>query len=171
MNPDFCIIFFLKTITQRIVRLLEKQGLIIQDEGVEDKSLDLTPDEPIDHIHASSITYRIALGKYKGQKALTLGSLPNSKPQKEKEKPFLAKYSGFSLHAGVSCKSYERKKLEHICRYISRPSLSEERLYDFEKCFLFNQHHFVIISIHFRLQIYYLILPHSAKKALYFSYT
>ena len=78
--------------------------------------------------HASSITYRIALGKYKGQKALTLGSLPNLKSQKEKEKPFLSKYSGFSLHAGVSCKSYERKKLEHICRYISRPSLSEERL-------------------------------------------
>ena len=102
--------------------------MIVKDEGVEDKFLDLTPHEPMDHIHASSITYRIASGKYKGQKALTLGSLPNSKPQKEKEKPFLAKYSGFSLHAGVSCKSYERKKLEHICRYVSRPSLSEERL-------------------------------------------
>ena len=29
---------------------------------------------------------------------------------------------------GVSCQSHERKKLEQICRYISRPSLSEERL-------------------------------------------
>lgn len=46
----------------------------------------------------------------------------------EKQKPFLAKYSGFSLHAGVACKASERKKLERICRYISRPSLSEERL-------------------------------------------
>ena len=118
----------LKTIAQRIVKLLEKRGWIVKDEGTGNQFLDLTSDEPMEHIHASSITYRIALGKYKGQKALTLGSLPNSKPQKEKEKPFLSRYSGFSLHAGVSCKSYERKKLEHICRYISRPSLSEERL-------------------------------------------
>ena len=110
------------------MKLLEKRGLIIKDEGVDDRHLDLKPDEPMDHIHNSSITYQIALGKYKGQKALTLGSLSSLKSQKEKNKPFLAKYSGFSLHAGVSCKSYERKKLEHICRYISRPSLSEERL-------------------------------------------
>ena len=41
---------------------------------------------------------------------------------------FLAKASGFSLHAGVACKSDERKKRERICRYISRPSLSEDRL-------------------------------------------
>ena len=80
----------------------------------------------MDHIHSSSITYHIALGKYKGRKALSLKSIPNN--TKEKEKPFLSRYSGFSLHAGVSCKSYERKKREHICRYISRPSLSEERL-------------------------------------------
>ena len=91
----------LKTIAQRIVKLLEKRGLIVRDEGTGDKFLDLSPDEPMDQIHGSSITYRIALGKYKGQKALTLGSLPNSqnsKSQKDKDKPFLSKYSGFSLH-------------------------------------------------------------------------
>ena len=117
----------LKTIAQRIVKLLEKQGLIVRDEETGDKFLDFNPDEPMDQIHSSSITYRIVLGKYKGEKALTLGSIP-IKFQEEKDKPFLSKYSGFSLHGGVSCKSHERKKLEHICRYISRPSLSEERL-------------------------------------------
>ena len=114
--------------SKKELKLLEKRGLIIKDEGVDDRHLDLKPDEPMDHIHNSSITYQIALGKYKGQKALTLGSISNLKSQKEENKSFLAKYSGFSLHGGVSCKSYERKKLEHICRYISRPSLSEERL-------------------------------------------
>ena len=29
---------------------------------------------------------------------------------------------------GVSCKSHDRKKRERLCRYISRPSLSEARL-------------------------------------------
>ena len=119
----------LKTIAQRIIKLLEKRGLIIKDEGVEDRFLDLKANEPMDHIHSSSITYRIALGKYKGRKVLSLKSIPNNaKRKQEKEHPFLSRYFGFSLHAGVSCKSHERKKREHICRYISRPSLSEERL-------------------------------------------
>ena len=104
-----------------------KKGLIVKDEGTGDKFLDFNPDEPMDQIHSSSITYRIVLGKYKGEKALTLGSIP-IKSQKEKDKPFLSKYSGCSLHGGVSCKPHERKKLEHLCRYISKPSLSEERL-------------------------------------------
>ena len=58
----------LKTIAQRTIKLLEKRGLIIKDEGVENKFLDLKANEPMDHIHSSSITYRIALGKYKGRK-------------------------------------------------------------------------------------------------------
>ena len=118
----------LKTIARRVMKLLEKRGLIIKDEGIEDKFFDLKSDEPMDHIHSSSITYRIAFGKYKGYKALSFKSIPNAKRKQEKEHPFLSRYFGFSLHAGVSCKSYERKKREHICRYISRPSLSEERL-------------------------------------------
>ena len=69
----------LKTIAQRTIKLLEKRGLIIKDEGVENKFLALNPDEPMDYIHSSSITYQIALGKYKGQKALTLGSISNLK--------------------------------------------------------------------------------------------
>ena len=114
----------LKTIAQRTVKLLEKRGLIVQDEGTEHQFLNVKDTEAIDHIHSSSITYRIALGKYKGQKALTLRTMTNQK----KQKPFLSEYSGFSLHAGVSCKSHEREKRERLCRYISRPSLSEARL-------------------------------------------
>ena len=112
----------LKTIAQRTVKLLEKRGLIVKDEGAEHLNINAT--EAIDHIHSSSITYRIALGKYKGQKALTLKTLPNQK----KQKPFLAQYSGFSLHAGIFCPAHDRKKRERLCRYVSRPSLSEERL-------------------------------------------
>ena len=48
----------LKTIAQRVVKLLEKQGLIVPDQRVEDKYLDLKSIEPMDHIHASSITYQ-----------------------------------------------------------------------------------------------------------------
>ena len=35
---------------------------------------------------------------------------------------------GFSLHAGVSIEAHRRGKLEHLCRYIARPSISTDRL-------------------------------------------
>jgi hypothetical protein len=40
----------------------------------------------------------------------------------------LAQEAGFSLHAGVAARSDQRKKLERLCRYISRPAVSEKRL-------------------------------------------
>ncbi|CEG50965.1 transposase (fragment) [Stutzerimonas xanthomarina] len=36
--------------------------------------------------------------------------------------------AGFSLHAGVAARAHERKKLERLCRYISRPAVSERHL-------------------------------------------
>jgi hypothetical protein len=36
--------------------------------------------------------------------------------------------SGFSLHAGVAVRANQRNKRERLCRYISRPALSEQRL-------------------------------------------
>jgi hypothetical protein len=35
--------------------------------------------------------------------------------------------SGFSLHAGVFANADEPEKLERLCRYISRPAISEQR--------------------------------------------
>jgi len=38
------------------------------------------------------------------------------------------KEAGFSLHAGVAAQAWERGKLERLCRYLSRPAVSEKRL-------------------------------------------
>jgi hypothetical protein len=35
---------------------------------------------------------------------------------------------GFSLHAEVCCAAHQRKKLEHLSRYITRPAIANERL-------------------------------------------
>jgi hypothetical protein len=45
----------------------------------------------------------------------------------------VTKQAGFSLHDGrsdasVACKSHQRKKLERLCRYITRPAIAERRL-------------------------------------------
>ena len=112
----------LTTIAQRVVKLLEKRELIIKDDSQGFMNID--SHGVMDQIHGSSINYRIAFGKYKGRKALTLQTVSSTNPQNQ----FLAKHSGFSLHAGVACGTHDRKKRERICRYISRPSLSEKRL-------------------------------------------
>jgi hypothetical protein len=36
--------------------------------------------------------------------------------------------SGFSLHAGVRCAAEQRQALEHLCRYITRPVIANERV-------------------------------------------
>jgi hypothetical protein len=79
----------------------------------------------MDPLLAHSITYRIAVGPQAGRKVFTLQTLPAS------EEPFddrLGQVAGSSLHAGVAAKAHQRQKLERLCRYISRPAVSERRL-------------------------------------------
>ena len=79
----------------------------------------------MDQILGSSITYRIAVGPQQGRKVFTLQTLPAC------EEPFadgVGRVAGFSLHAGVAARADQRKKLERLCRYISRPAISEQRL-------------------------------------------
>ena len=42
--------------------------------------------------------------------------------------PFDWLRTGFSLHAGVRCAAHDRQGLEQLCRYITRPAISNERL-------------------------------------------
>jgi hypothetical protein len=65
------------------------------------------------------------MGPQQGQKVFTLQTLPAST---EGEYGQLANTSGFSLHAGVFANADEPEKLEKLCRYISRPAISEQRL-------------------------------------------
>ena len=39
-----------------------------------------------------------------------------------------ANAQGFSLHAGVRCDANDRQGIEQLCRYITRPAISNERL-------------------------------------------
>jgi len=74
---------------------------------------------------ASMQSYRIAVGPQQGRKVFTLQTLPACD---ERFDDGVGKVAGFSLHAGVAAKAQERKKLERLCRYISRPAVSEKRL-------------------------------------------
>ena len=73
-----------------------------------------------------SVSYRIAVGQQQGRKVFTLQTLPAV--EEDDRYAQVAKEAGFSLHAGVAAQAWERNKLERLCRYISRPGVSEKRL-------------------------------------------
>jgi len=114
----------LDTLSRRIVRVLERRGLLIADP--ECLQLDIEPNSSLDHLQAASINYRIAIGPHAGRKALTLYSVP---PLEEaSSNPLLARRSGFSLHAATVCEAWQRSRLERLCRYITRPPIATKRL-------------------------------------------
>jgi hypothetical protein len=77
-------------------------------------------------LQAAACTYRIAFGPRAGQKVLTLqGAMPKEAGFKQN---LCADIQGFSLHAAVRCGANERKSLEQLCRYITRPALADERV-------------------------------------------
>lgn len=79
----------------------------------------------MDHLLGHSITYRIAVGPQAGRKVFTVQTLAASEDPLDDG---VGQVAGFSLHAGVAARARERNKLERLCRYISRPAVSEKRL-------------------------------------------
>ncbi|VAW82460.1 Mobile element protein [hydrothermal vent metagenome] len=115
------------TIAQRIGRFLERQGLLERDAENSYLAGDAEDDGLLNQLLEHSITYRIAVGPQQGCKVFTLQTLPACDPGDQfGDTP--GKVAGFSLHAGVATKAHERSKLERLCRYISRPTISEKRL-------------------------------------------
>ena len=116
----------IRVIGERVGRVLEREGLLVRD--LEDSVL--TVDSPdgagFDALLGHSITYRIALGPHQGHKAFTLQTVPVVAPVDDNRS--VAKAAGFSLHAGVASEAHEREKLERLCRTITRPAVSTERL-------------------------------------------
>jgi len=114
------------TIAHRLVRYLERQGLLEQDAEHSYLALEGTNEDPLDQLRGHSITYRIAVGPQQGRKVFTLQTLPDERDGYEA--PAAGNVAGLSLHAGVAAKANQRDKLERLCRYITRPAISEKRL-------------------------------------------
>ena len=123
-SPGQVLAGLLDTLSRRIVRVLERRGLLIADPA--DPYLEFEVGSSLDQIQAASIAYRIAIGPHAGRKALTLYSVPPL--EEEPVIPLLALMYGFSLHAGTVCEAHQRSKLERLCRYITRPPIASKRL-------------------------------------------
>lgn len=106
------------------MRLLTRKGYLIEEQGVTYLA-DTDSENPLAPLQAAACTYRIALGPRAGQKVLTLRTVPSQAPPIEQR---CVSEQGFSLHAEVRCAINQRKKLEHLCRYLTRPAIANERL-------------------------------------------
>ncbi len=112
-------------IAHRVCRHLTRKGWL-EGEGESAFLADSAAgDDSMDGLRMSSITYRIATGRDAGCKVVTLQTLPGDAGSLEGE---AGKVGGFSLHAGVAAEAHESHKLEKLCRYITRPAISEKRL-------------------------------------------
>lgn len=105
--------------------MLTRQGYLVEEQGMTYMA-DIDPANPLRSLQAASCTYRIAFGPRAGQKVLALRTVAG---RGEKTTPArCAEAHGFSLHAGVRLGAGQRKQLERLCRYITRPAIANERL-------------------------------------------
>ncbi|MCP4270645.1 MAG: IS91 family transposase [Gammaproteobacteria bacterium] len=114
------------TISHRVARFLERQGVLERDEENSYLQLDGLDEDPMQQLIGCSVSYRIAVGPQQGRKVFTLQTLPSV--EEDDRYAQLSKDAGFSLHAGVVAQASERDKLERLCRYITRPAISEKRM-------------------------------------------
>ena len=135
----------LDNIIHRIVKLLARQGHLIEEDGIvylaRTESLD--PDNVLAPLQAASTSYRIYRSRAKSRAqsahpakhiARRMGathhkpSCPARETVRQPPRPFDKLRTGFSLHAGVHCAVEDRKSIEPLRRYITRPAISNERL-------------------------------------------
>lgn len=113
------------TIARRVCRHLMRKGWLEEEGEAAFLADSAVGDEGMDALRMHSITYRIATGHDAGRRVVTLQTLPGDDGMLEGE---AGKVGGFSLHAGVAAEAHEGRKLERLCRYITRPAISEQRL-------------------------------------------
>jgi hypothetical protein len=104
-------------LAERIGRALERQGVLARDADSSHLELDPAAGGPMDDLLGHSITYRVAVGPRVGQKVFSLQTVPARADEARKG---VARYAGFSLHAGVGVEADQREKLERLTRYVSR---------------------------------------------------
>ena len=117
----------LATVATRVRRLLRRRGLEAEE------GRDLPPDPLAEQsvalaaVASASVQGRVALGARAGRRVLRLGRDPDA-PWITSRGPRQAHLDGFDLHADVSAPAGDRARLEHLCRYLLRPPIAQERL-------------------------------------------
>jgi hypothetical protein len=115
----------LAKIITRPMRILTRLGALIEEQD-QTYLAETDTDGALKSLQAALCPYRIALGARAGQKVLSLQSLPSR--ARPSDPDLRVNAHGFSLHAALRWRADQRKELEQLCRYITRPAIANERL-------------------------------------------
>ena len=114
-------------IRQRILRMLDRRGHGVDDEG-------FAPDQWAEEapvlagMGAASVQGRLFGGPCAGARVRRLGNPPDDVDDRASDTRCHARREGFDLHAGVVAPAGHRHRLERLCRYALRPPIADERL-------------------------------------------
>ena len=114
-------------IARRIVRLLERRGLLSAEHGRAPEPSP-GPDDLLPGIYAASLRNRIATGPRAGRRVMRLGDRVDVEEVAITTGPRCARTQGFSLHANAAVPAPDRRRLERLCRYVARPAIATQRL-------------------------------------------
>jgi hypothetical protein len=125
---DEAVADILGAIRQRVGQLLARRGL--EPGGAEPAPPDgLAEISPVlAQIMSASVQGRVALGRHAGTRVERLGG-ESSELVGGSHGPRQAHLDGFDLHADVRVPPNDRARLEHLCRYLLRPPLVQDRLH------------------------------------------
>jgi hypothetical protein len=119
----------LQAIIARLQRMLTRREVLVEDmcqSYLAEPNADGEEARTRRPLQPAAIAYRITFGPRAGQNVLTLrGATPRESAAR---RPLSADIDGFSLHAAVRVEASDRRRLEQLCRYITRPALSDERV-------------------------------------------
>jgi len=127
------------TVARRVGRLLRRRGLARDTGGDGDGDGDDGAGEPVHDplaeespllaaCYGASIRGTRAFARYPGFPVRRSRDAAPLDPALSIVRPLCARSDGFDLHADVAVPAWERKGLEHLCRYIARPAIATERL-------------------------------------------
>ena len=118
----------LAVVRRRIVRLVARHGIDLERPSGDDGGDPRLFECPVyAEIQGAAVLGRAALGARTGRPVVRLGRERES-VERGRADPLHAHLEGFDLHAAVAVPAGDRDRLEHLCRYILRPPLAQQRL-------------------------------------------
>jgi len=112
------------TIARHVHRLLVRRGLA--DESAADA---LAEQEPLlAGVCSASIQGLVATGDRSGRGVQRVGDEVDHQESAARSARLCAQVAGFNLQAAVAVPARDRRRLETLCKYISRPPIAAERL-------------------------------------------
>ncbi|MGH8503997.1 MAG: transposase [Gammaproteobacteria bacterium] len=114
----------LTRIIKRIMKLLTRIGYLIEEQGMAYLT-EADPDIAPGTLAAGGLHLPYCVRAPRGP-ILSLQTVPSQAAPSTPQRCVNAQ--GFGLHAEVRCAINQRHKLEHLCRYITRPAIANARI-------------------------------------------